>query len=119
MKTFQELPEKRFIRYNGTSIPLVGGHNHGSLWLIGEQFGYRCAVFAHNLQDAFEIANQHGVATGEPVDNHDLALDDYDGETFDDRVESAMNDGDISSVDTIGPCWNDHYAVFREVELSN
>lgn len=115
MPEFQKLPEARIFRYQGKPIPAIIDMSWGNIYVAGEQFGARLLIMADHFQAAWEIATEHGVIIGAPVEEDDPALNDFEGETLGDRLESALNSGEIDYVDMVGPCWTDHYGWMKQL----
>lgn len=88
------------------------GYRGHSNFVLGAQFGpMLLAVNCCGLQQASDEWDERH---GERVEPDDAALADYEGETVADRIESAMNDGDIRINDGGTTVWVDHYEWVRE-----
>lgn len=79
--------------------------------VIGHMFG-PCLVTVHaGLDDAIDEFDER---FGTRVDADDPDLNDYPGATIGDRIESAMNDGEIRVNGGGTMVWVDHYEWMRE-----
>lgn len=78
-------------------------------FVFGWQFGPTLLVVTNSVEAAFHIWDEE---CGQRVDYSDRDLQDY-GDTLEERVSKAMDDGDIRTNDGGTTVWVDHYEWFR------
>jgi hypothetical protein len=98
----------------------IGTESHGRPWdrgpkafVLGVQFGPMLLVASESYEEALEEFDERH---GDRVDAASIDLLDYPGETTSDRVESAMNCGDIRMNSGGTTIWVDHYEWLREFD---
>lgn len=78
--------------------------------VVGDAFGPRLLCAGASLEEAIdEWDERHGLR----VEPDDSALADYQGESVQDRIEAAVNCGDIRMNDGGTMVWVDHCEWFR------
>jgi hypothetical protein len=98
----------------------IGTERHGRPWdrgpkafVLGVQFGPMLLVASESCEEAL---NEWDERHGQRLDDDMQALADYDGATDHERIESAMNCGDIRINDGGTTIWVDHYEWIREFD---
>lgn len=92
-----------FYNYNGRS-------GETSVHVLGAQFGPMLLAVDCTAEEALEeFTDRHC----EGLDDDLPALEDYEGDTIEEKVDSASNAGDLRHVDGSGWKWVDHYEWIR------
>lgn len=79
-------------------------------FVLGVQFGPMLLAVGCTIEEAFDEWDER---YGERVDVEDATLADYPGDTVEERIESAMNDGEIRINSGGTMVWVDHYEWCR------
>lgn len=82
-----------------------------NVFVVGNQFGPCLLAIDSDIQ---ETIDEYDERFGDRVNPEDSALKDYEGETLDDRITSAMESGDIRINDGGTMVWVDPYEWVKE-----
>ena len=90
-----------------------GCDNVKCVFVLGHEFGPCLLATNCDVSEAFE---EYDERFGERVDMNDPALEDYEGWTTAQRIESAMNAGEIRVNSGGTTVWVSHYEWVREYQ---
>lgn len=91
----------------------TGTYNTRQAFLLGDEFSVR--LLCSNCTES-EALHEYDEQFGERVDRDDPALNDYDGDTLEDRIETAIDEGDIRVNDGGTMVWVSSYEWMHTFE---